>query len=1105
VQGVKNKAADGLSRAHDTGLIKCDDQVTNKHPALEYLGAPPIEEGSIKLEAYLDRCERYVQKEWPILLERYKEGTNDKADLENVEIKIDKETSYVNRLADATTHLHSDRVAAKQRQFCKIDQKTNEIENEQEIHLDSETTDGKMKTIGYCIRMLAINNSCFSYRSFLALQEDDEFCQEKLELVKKNDLKIIRQGFLKKKGLLMRKFTTSDGQVYYTVCIPRVIVPALLNATHGNLMSGHLGKEKFYVTLRKKFYWPKMREDIVRFHEKCVVCQYNDKYPVKFKLGYVIRPMYPLHIVHCDLVVGLPRAVDKSYAIMLLYDGFSRHVFGIPLASEKASYVVRKFMSHYVSAYGLMWALHSDNARNLDGSFMRHLTSLLGVVKTSTPPHNAQSNPTETMCGAIAMLLRKGLQDSDKKYWPYALPLLLNAINNSVHTATGYTPNELFLGHFTERSMVPLVPHETESANVTEYHQKMRRFQEVAFQIARARNEKRIQAKKQEWDKTAKTHNYEIGDFVVIKNQNPASGIGKMKLRTKYIGPFRIIKVYPASLVVVPWTENARLEDYYRDPDLFRYIHRGDIKPFHTRQVAVRDCKPYKAETEEQKVIDPIILDQFLSKLNLDNNEEILSVIDKDIDTESVTKFDYRSSISNRKEGEENSELELVLEDSTEKEYILHSEKDKSSREIYLNPQGVGAGSSAKPATADYPSPPSKEAGSSVVSEKQPMGAEKNPLNRSEGLDSSKNGSSESSITLSSKTENFAEPELTEKENSVVEIRSESTESGSYHLSQLFELIEIDDEIREKLQDKILNDQKVTSSNPSSSSKSSSNKSLRLQFEELEKLIVSPNDDIRHQAEFELGKKLEQLLVDQEKELAEKEEVKKTVEPTVSSETSRSIKEKEAEKEPSLSSKDSDSVETAVSEKEIESDEDSLESVTSYKTRATNLSKDSWPGTNDPTVKPSEGRARIREPIVNIRTRGYAVTISPEEYHPPARHRAVPRVPTGRNRSEVQDWVYGYPLTPQTPTVDRRGRVIKPKTRYDPEDEEQRHRDLRQQARQRALATQAMSTPRVENLVEDTSLKEVGEQEDFSGAISTKARTQKKSNFGSRKTPSKRS
>ncbi len=59
------------------------------------------------------------------------------------------------------------------------------------------------------------------------------------------------------------------------------------------------------------------------------------------------------------------------------------------------------------------------------------------------------------------------------------------------------------------------------------------------------------------------------------------------------------------------------------------------------------------------------------------------------------------------------------------------------------------------------------------------------------------------------------------------------------------------------------------------------------------------------------------------------------------------------------------------------------------------------------------------------------------------------------------------------------------KTRYDPEDEEQRHRDLRQQARQKALATQAMSTPGNKNLAEDVSLKEVEVQEDFSGATST--------------------
>ena len=53
-----------------------------------------------------------------------------------------------------------------------------------------------------------------------------------------------------------------------------------------------------------------------------------------------------------------------------------------------------------------------------------------------------------------------------------------------------------------------------------------------------------------------------------------------MKLRAKYLGPFRVIKAYTSSLIVVPWTEISRLDEYYRDPNIFRLIHRGDIRPF---------------------------------------------------------------------------------------------------------------------------------------------------------------------------------------------------------------------------------------------------------------------------------------------------------------------------------------------------------------------------------------------------------------------------------------------------------------------------------------------------------------------------------------------
>jgi hypothetical protein len=181
----------------------------------------------------------------------------------------------------------------KQLQNLKKKEFEEPFENEDENAKDLGTTDSKFKLAYYNIRTIAINNSCFTYSSFLALQKDDEFCQAKRELVEKNDIKTINQGYLKKRGLLMRKFTTRDGQVYYTVCSPMVLVPALLNATHGNLINGLLGKEKYCLTLRRKYYWPKMRKDIFQFHDKCVVCQYNDKYSVKFTSGYVIRPMYP--------------------------------------------------------------------------------------------------------------------------------------------------------------------------------------------------------------------------------------------------------------------------------------------------------------------------------------------------------------------------------------------------------------------------------------------------------------------------------------------------------------------------------------------------------------------------------------------------------------------------------------------------------------------------------------------------------------------------------------------------------------------------------------------------------------------------------------------
>ena len=675
VKGTQNKAADGLSRAYDDGLTKFDDQITARHPALNELGAPELAPGEVlKLGEYLEKCDDYLSTHWPKILKEFESRRpevdklpNSKRDPNDPTKSIGSskkfknvihESEYVEQAIQDSAILHIDRIKLRDwtkypygediypflvtKDYISVDTNStidtaDQISEADDSDYPSEasddkdildTTDSSIRTAVYNVRLIAINEPCFSLEAYAELQKQDEFCSNKIDLLKKKDSRVKESGYFMKRNVLMRELQTRDSQYYNVICVPQVLVKPLLESTHRSLVGGHFGSQRYYLNMRRKYYWPRMKDDVIDFQRMCIPCQYNDKFPVKYVSGHVIRPLWPLHVVHCDLVVGLPRALDGSHAILLLYDGFSRFTFGIPLSSEKADYVVNKLMSHFVAAFGVPWALHSDNGRNVDGALIRHLARMLGVIKTSTPPHTPNANPTETMCGAVSMLLRKALNASDQRYWSLCLPFVLNALNSTVHTATGFTPNSLFFGRFQERDLVPLIPFDAESANVNEYFQKMRRFQELSFQIVRSRNERKLLAKKVTWDNHARTHHYKEGDFVLVKNKNPASGPGKKKLRAIYVGPFRVIKAYTSSLIVVPWTENSRLDEYYKNADLFRLMHRGDIKPFHTRQVSVKHCKPFRGKIDNVDVIDPIMLTRFLDALGIDSQDEILSQID---------------------------------------------------------------------------------------------------------------------------------------------------------------------------------------------------------------------------------------------------------------------------------------------------------------------------------------------------------------------------------------------------------------------------------------------------------------------------------------------
>ncbi|KAL5572357.1 hypothetical protein UlMin_021954 [Ulmus minor] len=75
---------------------------------------------------------------------------------------------------------------------------------------------------------------------------------------------------------IVPKFHTHRGYLFKgnQLCIPVHSLPnILIQEVHVGGLAAHVGKDKTLALLEGKFYWPRMRKDISKFVERCMVCQ----------------------------------------------------------------------------------------------------------------------------------------------------------------------------------------------------------------------------------------------------------------------------------------------------------------------------------------------------------------------------------------------------------------------------------------------------------------------------------------------------------------------------------------------------------------------------------------------------------------------------------------------------------------------------------------------------------------------------------------------------------------------------------------------------------------------------------------------------------------
>ena len=231
--------------------------------------------------------------------------------------------------------------------------------------------------------------------------------------------------------------------------IPVILRDDILKSYHDCLAGGgHQGFERTYASIRNKYYWPRMYEDIRQYVRTCEICQqskraFNAKPP----------PLQPQPVDdvfskwHMDILSGLPTTKEKYKHVLLVVDSYSKWCECFPLRTQEATEVAAVLFREIISRYGSPRSLVSDRGRNFMSNLVKALAELFEIKWTYTSAYHPMTNGlVESKNSYILQALHaycKGQQDD----WPELLPGIMMAYRSTPATqSTDFSPFFLLYG-----------------------------------------------------------------------------------------------------------------------------------------------------------------------------------------------------------------------------------------------------------------------------------------------------------------------------------------------------------------------------------------------------------------------------------------------------------------------------------------------------------------------------------------------------------------------------------------------------------------------------------------------------------------------------------
>ena len=361
---------------------------------------------------------------------------------------------------------------------------------------------------------------------------------------------IIRENyvgeFYKKNGLLYRKHQeTKTGRSFNQLVVSKELRRQVMSVNHESAFSGHLGAKKTEVRILPNFFWPGLRQDVIRFCRSCDVCQRTVKRGSVRKVPLGSMPLIdtPFKRVAVDIVrpIAPPSEAGHRY-ILTLVDYATRYPEAVPLKKITTEAVAEALLDIY-SRVGIPEEVLTDQGTQFMSECMQEVSRLLSIKGlTSTPYHPICNGLVERWNGTLKSMLKRLCQDQPKQWHRLINPVLF-AYREVPQESTGFSPFQLLYGRsvrgpgtilkelWTKEVNIPEVKSSYEYRYVTELRERL----EDSLKLAQEELEKSQKRYKRHYDRKAKPRRLEVGDRVLILLPTDSN-----KLLMQWRGPYTV-------------------------------------------------------------------------------------------------------------------------------------------------------------------------------------------------------------------------------------------------------------------------------------------------------------------------------------------------------------------------------------------------------------------------------------------------------------------------------------------------------------------------------------------------------------------------------------